>query len=156
MAIPKVTWYDMTNTNPVSRWDIQTVDAGTVSPPTTFLIWNNRGGTTVVSDMFNCTITTKDSAGGNTGELVLNKWIEVKVDTMQEANFTAIGGIATKAIKAGGNATASYIHGDINDGNIATTATQRNFAQVTLHANIPPTATAGNVDFLTRVAYQYN
>lgn len=153
---PKVTWYDDTNTQLVSQWLLNTVDAGSVSQLTSFLIWNNRGGTTDVSEMKNCTITTKDSAGGNTGELVLDKWIEVKVDTMNESNFTPIGGVDVKAIKAGGAASASIISGAANDGDITTTATQENFAKVTLRANVPPTATAGNYDFLTRVAYQHN
>lgn len=156
MANPKVTWYDDTNTQLVSQWLIPTTDAGSVSQQKSFLIWNNRGEVTAVADMYNCVITTKDSAGGNTGELVMNKWIEVKVDTMNEANFTPIGGVTTKAIKAGGSAPAATISGAINDGNIATVATQANFAKVTLQANVPPNATAGNYDFLTRVTYQHN
>lgn len=151
MAAPVVSWYDSANATQVTNWDLGTVDAGTVSPDTTFLIWNNRAGGTLVSDMTNCALTTKDNAGGNTGELVTNTWIEAKLSG--DASFTAIGGAVTKAIKGGGAAAAGTISGAVNDGTVANSATS--FATVILHANVPPTATAGNVDFLTRVSYQY-
>ncbi|PYY28387.1 putative phage protein [Paenibacillus illinoisensis] len=136
----------------MTTWDVGTWDAGSVSTDTTLLIWNNRGGTTAVSDMINCTITTKDSAGGDTGELVVGRWIEVKVDSMNETTFTPVGGGTTKTIQGGGSAGAGTIKGTVNNG-ADTNVT--NYAKVTLHANVPTTATAGNVDFLTRVAYQF-
>ncbi|GAA4881712.1 hypothetical protein GCM10023310_72170 [Paenibacillus vulneris] len=153
MPSPVVSWMDSTNTKQETIWPIGTVDAGSVSSDKTFLIWNNRGGTSAVSDMTTCSITTKDNAGGNTGELVLDKWIEVRVDTMSETTFTKIGGTTTKTIKAGGTSPAATIKGSTNDG---TLNALENFAQVTLHAAPLPTATAGNVDFLTRISYTYN
>jgi len=154
MAAPIVSWYDVSNTEQKTDWQIGIVDAGSVSPDTTFLIWNNRGGSEAVSDMTNCTITTKDILGGNTGEIVLNKWIEVRVDSMDETDFTPIGGTTTKAIQAKGlsGGDAGKIKGSANDGSLGA---EQNYAKVTLHANVPATATAGNFTFLTRVAYQY-
>lgn len=155
MAAPIVSWYEATNTTQQTSWAIGTVDAGTDSSSTAFLIWNNRGGGTAVSDMTNCTITTKDSAGGNTGELVINTWIQVKVDSMSESSSVAIGGAVTKAIRAGGTVvTAGLIKGQINNGLLTGTGADC-FAKCTLFARVPATATAGNVDFLVRVAYQY-
>jgi len=153
MPAPIISWYNVDNTSQVTQWQLGTIDAGTVSPDTTFLIWNNRGGSTAVSDATNCTITTKDIAGGNTGDLVVGKWIEVRVDTMGEANFTPIGGTSTKAVKAGGSAPAGTISGEINDGTKVNAL--NNYAQVTLHANVDPLAVAGNIDFLVRLSYQY-
>ncbi|NGQ95329.1 hypothetical protein G3578_09195 [Brevibacillus sp. SYP-B805] len=162
MPAPAVSWYKTDNVTALPKWEIGTIDAGSTSPALGVLIWNNRGGTSDLSTMTNCTITTKDSAGGDTGELVTNTWIEVRVDSMGETGFTKIGGSVTKAIQAGGNtvnATGTYspntkeILGVANDGSIANS--KGNFAQVTLQANVPATATAGNVNFLTRVAYQY-
>ncbi|ALS22325.1 hypothetical protein [Paenibacillus naphthalenovorans] len=153
MAQPQVSWWNSINAAQITDWAIGQVDAGSTSPDTTFLIWNNRGGSTGVSDMTSCTITTKDSGGNDTGELVTNKWIHVRVDTMSESTFTPIGGTTTKSIKAGGSAPAGTIKGTANDGTTAN-ATE-NFAQVTLHAVPLATATAGNVDFLLRVAYTY-
>lgn len=153
MASPLVSWQSADNLSQITSWAIGTVDAGSTSPDMTFLIWNNRGGATLVSDMTSCTITTKDNAGGDTGELVVDKWIQVRVDTMSEVTFTAIGGVSAKSIKAGGTAAASTIEGAINDGTMV--GAPNNFAQVTLHAVPLATATAGNVDFLLRVAYTY-
>ncbi|WP_120464725.1 hypothetical protein [Paenibacillus aceti] len=162
MPTPQVSWYKTDNVTPLPKWDIGTIDAGSTSPPLGVMIWNNRGGTADLSTMTNCTITTKDSAGGDTGELVIDKWIEVRVDSMAETGFTKVGGIVTKAIQAGGNTTnsqgtfspnAKEILGVANDGSVANS--KGNLAQVTLQATVPATATAGNVNFLTRVAYQY-
>ncbi|MGG4144845.1 hypothetical protein ABEW34_17150 [Paenibacillus algorifonticola] len=152
MATPIVQWFDITNTQQKTEWQIGVVDAGSVSEVTTFLIWNNKGGSGILSDMTNCTITTKDVLGSNTGEVVTNKWIEARVDSLNESNFTPIGGTFTKAIQGAGTAGAGIIKGTANDGSIGA---MTNFAKVSLHANVPATATAGNFTFLTRVAYQY-
>jgi hypothetical protein len=155
MSAPVVSWYDSSNTTQQTNWLLGTVDAGSDSPSTSFLIWNNRGGNTVVSDMTNCTITTKDNAGGNTGELVTNTWIQVKVDTLGETTSTAIGGNTTKTVRAGGTVTtAGLIKGSVNDGQMIGAGADC-FAKATMFARVPATATAGNVDFLVRVAYQY-
>lgn len=171
MPSPIVSWYSRDNTTQITKWDIGTVDAGSISADFGVLIWNNRGGTTDVSDMQDCTITTKDSLGGNSGELVVNKWIEVKVDTLNETTFTPIGGNTTHPIRTTGsttNADGTFTPGvaphisdtgsvDIlgvkNDGTKTNAA--GNFVEVTLHANVPSTASAGVVNFLTRVAYKY-
>src|SRR5690606_37420363 len=84
MSAPVVQWQSQNNDEQILNWSIGGVDAGTTSANTTFLIWNNRGGEEVVSDMTNCVITTKDNAGGDTGELVTDTWIEVRVDSMSE------------------------------------------------------------------------
>lgn len=152
MASPLVQWYDITNTTQKTEWQIGVVDAGSVSIDTTFLIWNNRGIKTNVSDMTNCTITTKDILGSNTGEVVMNKWVEARVDSLNETTFTPIGGTTTKVIQAGGGAGAGIIKGTTNDGSLGAVT---NFSKVSLHANVPSTATAGSFTFLTRVAYQF-
>jgi len=150
MAAPIISWYDETNSNQVTSWNIDRVDAGNVSEDTTFLIWNNKGGTEAVADMTECGITTKDSSGGNTGDIITKKWIEVKVDSLNESTFTPIGGTTIKTIGAAG--TEGVISGGVNDG---TTSATQNFAKLTLHANVPSSALSGNVSFLTRVVYKY-
>ena len=154
MPAPIVSWYSADNTSQVTQWDIGTVDAGSVSTEFGVLIWNNRGGDSDVSDMTNTTITTKDNAGGNTGELVENTWIEAKVNSLAESNFNPMGGTVTRDLKAeDSNVDTGTIQGTSNDGTTANSAA--NFADVSLRANVPPTATAGLVNFLTRVSYQY-
>ncbi|MCY8119629.1 hypothetical protein MOC55_13875 [Bacillus spizizenii] len=162
MAAPQVNWRKQDNSGAVSSWNIGTIDAGTPSSDFGVLIWNNFGGTTDLSTMTNCTITTKDSAGGNTGELVTNQWVQVTVVSAGETGRTNIGGLTTHPIQASGNTTnedgtfspnANEILGVKNNGNKE--SAKGNFAEVILRADVPGNATAGNVAFLTRVAYQY-
>jgi hypothetical protein len=157
MAAPIVSWFNADNTSQVTQWDIGTVDAGSISQPETgfgVLIWNNRGGASDVSDMTSTTITTKDSGGGNTGELVEDTWIEAKVNSLAEANFFAMGGTVTRDLKADdANISTGIIKGSLNDGTTANAPA--NFCSVNLRANVPPLATAGLVNFVTRVSYQY-
>lgn len=150
---PQITWWKAGNTDPWTSWNIGTVDAGSTSGESVFLIWNNRGGSTAVSDAEGCTITTKDIAGGDTGEIVTDKWIQVRVETMGETTPTPIGGTTEKAIKAGGSAPAGTIKGTANDGTTANSAA--NFAQIVALAKPSVTATAGNVNFLLRLRYTF-
>lgn len=151
MPAPIVSWWNADNTVQQTSWDTGVVDAGSIGPDTQFLIWNNRGGATAVSDMTNCVITTKDTAGGNTGDVVLEKWVEVRVDKLGETTFTAIGGTVTHPI--GNGVTPGVISGAANDGTVANS--NANFSRVTLHWAPPSTATAGLRQWLTRVSYQY-
>jgi hypothetical protein len=154
MPTPVVTWTEQDGVTLFNSWVIGTVDAGTVSADKTVLIWNNYKGSTALSDMTNCTITTKDSGGGNTGEPVTNTWIESKCAAAGDTTFNPIGGATNRAIKALGTvATAGVIMGTANTGDL--TNNKDNYAQVVLHANVPTTASAGNFSFLTRVAYQF-
>ena len=59
MAAPIVSWYSKDNSNPVTNWQIGTVDAGTISNEFEFLVWNNRGGNSLVSHMTNCVIAVR-------------------------------------------------------------------------------------------------
>jgi hypothetical protein len=155
MPAPVVSWYNTENTVQVTQWDIGTVDAGSVSdPPFGVLIWNNRGSAEPVSDMTSTTITTKDQSGDNTGELVENTWIQAKVNSLAEATFSPMGGTTTRALKADdSNVASGIIKGTVNDGTVENSRV--NFCDVSLRASVPPTATAGLVNFLTRVSYQY-
>lgn len=155
MPAPVVSWYNQANDTQETSWDLGVVDAGSVSNDKTFLIWNNRGGSSALSDMTNCTVTTKDDAGGDTGALVTGTWIEAQIDSMGETSFTPIGGTTTKAIEAGGTNTTGNqtISGATNDGTKSNA--EDNFAEATFHANVPSDATAGTINFLLRVSYQY-
>jgi hypothetical protein len=151
MSAPIVSWYNSTNTASVTGWDIGIVDAGgNASASTQFIIWNNRGGATSVSNMTNTTITTV--ATDMNSSIIADKWIQLKVGT----NFEPIGGTGVndvKSIKAvNTSVSAGIIEGGINGG---TTSSDRNFCIVELRALVPSTATPGVVNFTTRVAYQY-
>jgi hypothetical protein len=164
MPTPVVSWYDLTNASPVSSWPIGTVDAGSTSAPFNVLIWNNRSGVTQLSDMINCTLTTKDTTGGDSTEPVLGLWVRAIVKSAGESAATAIG--ATQGavlpggktghehpVKAGGTAAAGTISGAVNDGTKGNSLD--NFAELTLDAKVPLTASAGSTNFVIRLAYQY-
>ncbi len=152
-----ISWYKQNNDDPWEHWNVndgEPVDAGTTSRNSVFLIWNNRGDKEKdATDAETCTLTTKDMAGGGSGELVTQKWIWARVDTMGGSGsvFSEIGDTVTVPVKAGGDAPAGTIKGTKNDGTKENSA--RNFAQVTLHAKPLITATAGNVNFLLRLQY---
>jgi hypothetical protein len=70
MNPPLIKWYNESNQTEITNWDAGVVDAGFYSRPedptqpdssefpSTFLIWNNRGGTENISDATNVKITT--------------------------------------------------------------------------------------------------
>lgn len=133
MTQPIVAWFDATDTEITGVYNFQTIDAGTASPNHTFTIWNNRSGNTDLSKMEDVTITTVDMNGGDgdtVGQIVQavkDKWFWVKVDSLNEVNFTQIGGsTAKKALGTTGTtknpkegtattwtASHSYLVGDV-------------------------------------------
>jgi len=147
---PIVSWYEADNATVISKWDIGTVDAGTTSPEKTLLIWNNRGGTEDVSDMQECKITTTDNQG-DVLDLVKDKWIECRVDSIEGDNFTAIGGEETKEIRAEGQ-PAGIIKGTAN---AASLDDKGNYAKTTSRAKPPLNSAAGQRDFKLRVSYYF-
>lgn len=150
-----LSWYKQNNVDQWSNWDAKTVDAGTISQNDVFLIWNNRNGSSAISNAEDCTFTTLDGAGGTTGELVTKKWVEARCDTMGEtgdASFVAVGGTITRPIKGGGTNSAGVISGAANTGQLTDA---NNYAILTLRMHPDPLATAGNVNFLLRITYTY-
>jgi len=149
--------------------------AGSTNPET-----SQEYGATPVADMEDATITTKDELGNNTGALVEGQWIEVKVDSISEATFVPIGydttaGESVKHTVKTTGTTIDPVNGSIvstpgdtnhtstlgttcilgvaNDGIKANSA--GNFVELTLHARVPGIATAGLINFYTRVSYKY-
>lgn len=147
---PIVSWFEADNETPISKWDIGVVDAGTTSPEKTILIWNNRGGTEDVSDMQECRITTTDNQG-DVLDLVKQKWIECRVDSIEGDTFTPIGGEEGKEIGAKGQALG-IIKGTANS---ALLEDEANYAKVTLRAKPPLNSPAGPREFKIRVSYYY-
>ena len=191
MAIPSVTWdiatlsaspfdyatkavtvADIASVATASSWPIGTVDAdGADKAVTTFLIWNNKGGSSAASDMEDCTLTVVDASKGNTGagnctELLgggsdPTRWIQARCDSAATIAFTQVGSFAPATIESGAIAIkansvgSNIIKGDVNDGNFATVASADNFSINTLKVNVPVSASAGAVSGFVRVAYRY-
>lgn len=156
-AAPAVSWFYANNTSVFNDWQIGVVDAGGApSPELNILVWNNRGNTTdPAPDMTATTFTTKDNGGGDTGPLITGTWTKLKCNTKSGDDFTSIGGTVMKSIKAGGSVTTDgLIKGSTNGGTL-TGADQNNFANLSIRVEVPSLATAGNIAFKLRVAYQY-
>lgn len=97
---PKISWYE--ETQETSKEITTVVDYGTVeadfpSNEKVFYIWNNRNSNESVSKMEEVTFVTKDRNGG-TGDTVgsivqavKDNWLQVRVDTLSESSFTAVG-----------------------------------------------------------------
>lgn len=154
MSAPIVSWWTADNLTQKTSHSFGTIDAGTQSAEIGLLIWNNRGGNTVVSDMTNCSITTKDGSGGNTGPCVTEKWMEVKClsKTVPDAVFIPVGGETVHPVQAAGQ-TENVIKGIINDGTTGNSGS--NFTNLIFRLNIPVTAGAGNYSGLFRMEYSY-
>lgn len=95
MAKPIIFWYDATHTAQVTTpFDFGVIDAGDESNIFTFNIWNNKGGQEDVSKMEDCTITTRDMAGGlgdtigNVIQSVRDNWFHAQVDSLGETDLT--------------------------------------------------------------------
>jgi len=147
---PIVSWYEADNETVLSKWDIGTVDAGQTSAEKTILIWNNRGGTEDVSDMQECKITTTDNQG-DVLDLVKERWVSCRVDSIAGDTFTPIGGEEAKTIAAEGQ-QPGIIKGTANSASMEDIA---NYAKVTLRATPPLNSPAGARNFKVRVSYYY-
>lgn len=164
---PKPTWRkpdDLSDISTITH-DFGTVDADTYSAVFDVHVWNNFGGTTAVPDMTDCKITTKDSASGNTSDPVTGKWVQVKVLSANEADYTPIGGSEGIELGTAGSGVfghehpikakdqaAGIIKGSANTGILTDTA---NFANLSLKAFVPINAIAGTTNFKLRVNFKY-
>lgn len=160
--IPK--WYEVVdNVEQLAlSWNAGTVDAGAYSAEKEFWIWNNKGGGTIVSDMTNVRITTKDVDGFDLGKIASpnaedrDGVVEVNIfDGSNYGNWQEVYGsaVSVELINAAGQ--TGVISGAINDGNRLTPASAANFAKVKVRLRVYDTAEAGAVSWKTRVSYQY-
>lgn len=179
MAVPIITWMNSTHTQPVQvPYPFGVIDAGDLSPVYTFNIWNNKGGTTDVSKMEDCTITTRDMSGGlgntvgNEVEVVKNNWFHAQIDSLDEKDLnqesSRIGKDYSKPIGTTGttkkdNLGVSYptpikpvakeILGVKNNGNAVDAA--GNYVTISFQAEVPLDAKSGQQQFKLRVSYRY-
>ena len=150
MSAPNFSYTDATSAT-LASLSFGSVAAGSTSAATTFLIWNNKGGGSAVSDATSCQLTTMTWTGLTTGDTVQNGQEVVSYTTMKiqcisqgDSGYTAIGGTTTAPVGSalGGVGT---IKGLSNGDYAVVQATQS-----------PPTnVTAGTAQFLIRIQYVY-
>ena len=108
MPEPIVKFYDIEDEHEFDENnpdDLETINAGTTSPPAQINIWNNKDGSSEVSKMENVRITTVTMNGLSEGdtvvngkEIVENRMIAIKSITNNEESWTNIGGVHTKSL----------------------------------------------------------
>lgn len=158
MAAPSITVVDDADVT-VSNHDFGIVQANNDSGVVTCLIWNNRGGATALSDLRDVSITSLDTDGGSSSDVVSGKWVNVNVPIMDgnETTWTQVGGITQKYLRADGltSSSGNVIQGTVNDGNKATAASKTNYCTVRIKVHVPLNATPGTKNFKMRINGYY-
>ena len=154
MASPVLTLTD-TNNISISTLNFGVVDAGNLTGGIVIRIHNNISNAAGISDALNPTITTKTYNGFDSGdsiangeEVVVNQMIQVQCTSAGQTTYSAIGGpnvqtIADAPPQSGNTPPPPTIHSN-------------SYAQCLIRAQVPSAATAGNISFLLRVAFQFN
>jgi len=133
--------------------------AGDRSAVKNLRLWNNKGGTEDASTMKDVTVMVFDKNSAKAEPIVMEGWLHLKCLTNDAPNnvVTTLTDTVSLMIKSGGMATAGEIGGAINDGNPATVATKKNFADMELYVEITGdavlTATHGDKPFSLAVRY---
>jgi putative cofactor-binding repeat protein len=156
MAAPSITIVNDSDIT-VASWDCGTVQANSDSTILTILVWNNRGGSTALSDLKDVSITTLDIDGGSSSDVVAGKWVQANVPGIDGNNttWTAIGGTTVKYLRADALAAAdgNVIRGIANDGTF--TNAKSNYCTCRLKAHVPLNATPGTKVWKTRINGYY-
>lgn len=151
---PVLTLTDQNNVA-IQNLNFGVVDAGNQTGGVPIRIWNNFANAAGISDAINPTITTKTFNGFDSGdtvangnEIVINQFIQVQNQTSGQTTYFAMGGANVQSIsdsppQAGNTPPPPTIHSN-------------GYAGCLLRAVIPASASAGNISFLIRVAFQYN
>jgi hypothetical protein len=160
LSAPIISWFDSANANQQSQWDCGIVDAGSYSNVAEFLVWNNRSTTpgtqnSAVSDMTQVTIIPKSMTGDDTGAVASKSDAVVSVSFNNNGTWTDwqdIGaGVSANVISASG--VVGTLSGSANTADKNTN--KANYADIRLRLFVQPTAVAGQVQWLTRITYNY-
>jgi hypothetical protein len=158
MPQPIIGIYNADSTATVNSWPIGEVNANSESPTLEVVIWNNKGGSTAVSDMKDCSVTCLDGDGGNTSEMTVGKWMNVLVNSTADTDSTSgkkiyspIGGDDNRPLRAEGltSSDGNVIKGTVNDGTMKNATT--NHCKAKFMVKPPFNATEGEHDFRIRI-----
>ena len=155
MAVPLFTVTDA-STAVINSISYQNVNAGATGSVVPLYFWNNLGGTSVVPDAVQVSVTTMTVNGLITGDTVVNgqevvsdEILQIQCISQDPANpfpsFTPIGGDTTAPIGDGSQGIG------VVSGSIGGTA-----AIVNTQIAAPNGVTAGPANFLIRLSYLYS
>ena len=151
MATPIFQVYESCGTTVATSHSFGQVKAGNESAEYTVEVWNNKGGSSVVADVIEATVTTTDASGGNTGDVVTGKYMNLNVNGEASGGnptWTAIGGTTKAPIRAAGYTSADdsggggKFDGTVPAGTTAATAT-KNCGIMKFKIVLPSNATSG-------------
>ena len=151
MATPIFQVYESGGTTVATSHSFGQVKAGNESAEYTVEVWNNKGGSSVVADVIEATVTTTDASGGNTGDVVTGKYMNLNVNGEASGGnptWTAIGGTTKAPIRAAGYTSADdsggggKFDGTVPAGTTAATAT-KNCGIMKFKIVLPSNATSG-------------
>ena len=141
----------------IANWDAGTIQANNDSTVLTMRVWNNRGGGTAVSDLKECTVTSLDTDGGASSDVVSGRWIQVNVNSVDgnTTTWTQVGGTTTKSIRADGVPVSDgyIIKGTTNDG--STNNSKTNYCTIRVKIHVPLNATPGTKTCKLRINGYY-
>jgi hypothetical protein len=154
---PQIAIYDATNSALVSNWDIGVLKAQIPSDILTINVWNNKGGTTDVSDLKEAYIMVLDNSGDTAvDDVARDKWIQVNIPAIDGNvdTWTPIGGTIGKDVRANaGVGEENVIKGIVNDGIAANSP--ENVSTINLRAVAPPNSDPGDKLFKVRLNGYY-
>ena len=114
MPTPIFQVYESGGTTVATSHSFGQVKAGNDSAVYTVEVWNNKGGSSSVSDVIEATVTTTDASGGNTGDVVTGKYMNLNVNGAKSGStltWTPIGGKAKAPIRAAAYTPANDSNG---------------------------------------------
>lgn len=161
MAQPIISVYDGTNTNKITSWAAGKVKANNSSAVVDWSIWNNRSGTTDVSDLIEASVTTLDDTGSAVSDPVVEKWVQVLINTTAEIEagvklFSPIGGEdGTRPLRSEGvlSKDGYIIKGTANDGSLANSL--NNYSLASVKISVPDSAVADSYSIRLRIQGYY-
>ena len=153
---PMIALYNEDHTELVSTWNAGTVKADEPSEVLTVNIWNNKGGTSDVSDLKDCVISVYDDNGSTQVEDVAkDMWVQINVESIDgsQEEWTKIGGESSKYIRANDDSITDFtIKGVKNNGTVSATS---NYCTARFQIVAPINSNPGTKVFKIRLTGYY-
>lgn len=156
MAAPSITVVNSKDET-INTWDAGVIQANNESAVLQIYVWNNRNGSTALSDLQSANITALDIDGGSNSDVVAGKWVKVNVPSVDgnKTTWTPVGGSDTKDLKGTNVTSGNTIKGSTNNGSKDDPDAKGNYCEVNLKVVVPVNATPGTKSFKMRINGYY-
>lgn len=144
---PVIEWYEAPEApQPVGACDYGVVDAGARSPAKRLFLYNNKGGNGASTATDLRYSTFDDAGGGEAGDVVAGRWLEVRLvsadgepATDPDGGFRAVGGADPAHQK------------DLSGFPLENGA----YLELETRVAVPPSPAAGRRDFVQRIEFKF-